>query len=240
MNSEISPLNHLPESRRRILLLLKHRGRATTTELAQELGVSHEAVRRHLIQLGQEGVIKPECQEDEDDGRVSGRPPVAYCLTPEGDHFFPKRYAELATLFLDAISDGASGEVEVLSRVTKLRISRLGASGEGELKNRVRALQNVYLDRDPYLDIRREGNDYLIVEKNCPFLSVALERPVICSTTVSLMREVLGLEVVREERFQDDDGRCTFRVMSDRAISARRRRRFEFEPPKAAALRTAE
>lgn len=239
MNGQINPLDHLPESRRRILLFLKHRGRATTMELAHDLGVSHEAVRRHLIQLSQEGFIKPECPVDEDEERASGRPPVAFCLTPEGDHFFPKRYDELATLLIDAASDGASGQVEILGRVTRQRVSRLGASGEGDLKDRVRALQSVYLDRDPYLEINRDGRDYLIVEKNCPFLNVALERPAICSTTVSLMREVLGLEVVREERFQDDDGRCTFRVMSDRPVSARRRRRFELEPPKDAARGTA-
>jgi len=240
MNSEIDLLNQLPETRRQILLLLKHRGRATTMELAQDLGLSHEAVRRHLIQLSQEGFIKTECPEDDEEGKLSGRPPVAHCLTAAGDHFFPKRYDELATLFIDAASDDGGGEVETLARITKQRAARLPTSTRAELKDRVRTLQSVYLEGDPYLEVRRDGDDYLIVEKNCVFLNVALERPAICSTTVSLMRQILGVEVVREERFQDDDGRCTFRVVSDRPVSTRRRRRFEFEPPKDAARRNAE
>ena len=205
-------------------------------ELAQELGVSHEGVRRHIVQLTGEGFIKRDCPEDEDESKATGRPPVGYCLTTAGDHFFPKRYDELAKLFIDAAADGASGEVDSLAHVTQQRVSRFGERMGSEFKDRLRALQNVYIDRDPFVEIRRDGDDYLIVERNCPFLTVALERPAICSTTVSLMREVLGFEIVREDRFQDNDGRCTFRVMSDRPVSARRRRRFAFEPPKDAAL----
>ena len=33
-----------------------------------------------------------------------GRPPVRYCLTAEGDHFFPKQYPELTIGLLDAIA----------------------------------------------------------------------------------------------------------------------------------------
>ena len=51
-----------------------------------------------------------------------------------------------------------------------------------------------------------------------PFLNVATERPAVCSVSVSLLSQLLGVEVVREERFQDGDGRCVFRVYEDRPI----------------------
>lgn len=232
MDNTLNTLDQLPASRRKILLLLKHRGRATTMELARAMKFSHEAIRRQLIDLSTAGFIKPDCEESGDDGKVPGRPPVTYCLTPAGDHFFPKRYDELALLFMDASAAGARDETEILDRVTKQRLSRLGSVTAGRLQDSVRALQNVYAERDPFIQTRRDGADYVIVEKNCPYLNVALERPAICSTTVSLMRYALGMEVVREERFQDDDGRCTFRALADRPVSERRRRRFEFEPPK--------
>jgi hypothetical protein len=35
---------------------------------------------------------------------------------------------------------------------------------------------------------------------------------------VALLSQLLGVEVVREERFQDGDGRCAFRVYDQRPI----------------------
>jgi len=235
MGTAYTPLDQVPRSRRRILNLLKHRGRATTMELAGELHVSHEAVRRRLIELVRDGLVKPDCAPEELESPSFGRPPVTYCLTPEGDHFFPKRYDELALLLIDSIREGARDVREALEHVTNERRTRLGASTDGPLKEGLRTLRNVYLQDDQYLEMHRSGDDHLIVEKNCPYLNVALERPAFCSTTVSLMRQILGFEVVREERFQDDDGRCTFHVHTDRPVSARRRQKFEFEPVKTAA-----
>ena len=43
----------------------------------------------------------------------------------------------------------------------------------------------------------------------------------------------MNAEVVREERFQDHDGRCVFHIYMDAPVSAARRKvRFEPEPPK--------
>jgi predicted ArsR family transcriptional regulator len=222
----------LPSSQQRILLFLKYHGRATTFELAEDLGVSHEAVRRHLIDLMRERVIMSDCGPDEiDDGRTAGRPPVSYCLTTDGDHFFPKRYDELAMLLLDAAAESGNGnDIDLLAQVTRERLSRLPPAKSERLTEKVNRLQAIYLAEDPFLEIRTDGVDVVIVERNCPYLNVALERPVICSTTVSAMRHVMGFEVVREERFQDGDGCCAFRIQTDRPVSERRRKRFELEP----------
>ena len=66
------------------------------------------------------------------------------------------------------------------------------------------------------MDAEEVSGGFRLVEHNCPFLNVALERPVVCSVTVSLLSRLLGFEVVREEKFQAGDGRCAFRVLTDR------------------------
>jgi predicted ArsR family transcriptional regulator len=71
----------------------------------------------------------------------------------------------------------------------------------------------------------------VLVERNCPYLDVALVRPEICSTTVCALRRLTSCEVVRERRFQDGDERCEFHVRTATRSPKRKEPRFEKEPP---------
>ena len=95
-------------------------------------------------------------------------------------------------------------------------------------------LREIYRSGDPFIEVHRRGDDFVLVERNCPYLNVALERPLLCSTTISTLRRLTGCEVVRERRFQDGDGRCEFRIRIATASSKRARPRFELEPPRTA------
>jgi len=67
------------------------------------------------------------------------------------------------------------------------------------------------------------------VERNCPFLDVAMARPLLCSSTVTTLTRILGREVVREERFQDGHGCCSFRIYEDSPVDVSHLR-FAHEP----------
>ncbi|HVT02091.1 MAG TPA: winged helix-turn-helix transcriptional regulator [Thermoanaerobaculia bacterium] len=222
----------LSEARRTILKVLKELGRATIPQLAERLGVSTEAVRQQLVQLDREGWVGDVCGRTDvpaDSARALGRPPVEYCLTLAGDELFPKQYDDLAIALLDRAGK------ETLAAITDDRVERLtrDITDEMPLEKKLRRVQDVYSKGDPYITIERRPEGPRVIERNCPFLGVALERPAICSTTVSTLRRILGYEVVREERFQEEDGRCAFQVYLDRPLSSRARgRRFEMEPPR--------
>jgi predicted ArsR family transcriptional regulator len=227
--ADIDVLATLPKTRREILLLLKRRVRATIVELAQHLGMTHEGIRAHILQLQQAGWVTADCESADaaTDEQQSGRPPVRYCLSVAGEHVFPKRYDALTSLFMQAVAkmSDQQGLYEFLADVTDIRVSALGPD----------ALASIYLRDDPFIEMTRRDGDDVIIERNCPFLQVALEHPAICSTTISAMRRLTGFEVVRERRFQDGDGRCEFRILRDRPV--KRARRFVPEPPKEAATR---
>src|SRR5690606_30807481 len=72
-----------------------------------------------------------------------------------------------------------------------------------------------YVAGDPFLEVERIEGGYRLVERNCPFLDVAMARPALCSSTVSVMSRLLGRRVVRRERFQWGHGRCVFEVYED-------------------------
>lgn len=241
---DIDVLAILPKTRREILLLLKQRVRATIVELAQQLGMTHEGVRSHIQQLQQDGWVTAECESAGTSGAEapSGRPPVRYCLSVAGEHVFPKRYDALTALLLEAVAKmtDEQGLHELLASVTDIRMDALrggaaSSSFPASLEERLDLLQSIYFRNDPFVEMIRRDGDPVIVERNCPFLQVALGQPALCSTTVSLMRRLTGCEVVRERRFQDGEGRCEFRVLTRRPL--KRPPRFAVEPPKDAAQR---
>jgi predicted ArsR family transcriptional regulator len=95
------------------------------------------------------------------------------------------------------------------------------------LAERLQALRGIYIDADPYTEVSQVDGELALVERNCPFLNIALRRPALCSVTVSTLSRLLGRRVTRQQRFQDGDGRCVFRVHTDQPIKPTLR--FEFE-----------
>lgn len=216
---------------------MKEEGFVSIPRIARVIGVSHEAARKHVVELQRSGWIETDCGPEEAKRRQSapGRPPVRYCLSERGDHLFPKQYAELLIKLLDTIAaeGGADAAAAVLARITDERVAALEPRMAAKpMSRRMGTLQAIYRDGDPFADVEKRGGDYVVVERNCPYLSFAMERPDICSTTVSTLRRLTGCEVVRERRFQDRDGRCEFHVRTAQASPERKEVRFEREPPR--------
>jgi predicted ArsR family transcriptional regulator len=219
----------MSEMRKAILAIVKRRGAASITELADELDVSYEAIRQQITQLHREGWLGK--QIDRARSRV-GRPQARYRLTPAGDHLFPKHYDALTVELLDAVGDkfGREGVAAVLADLADARVREWAPRVEGlDLEKRLRALRGIYLDGDPFVSVERDEGGLRLVERNCPFLNVASKRPVLCSLTVSVLTRLLGHRVVREERFQEGDGCCAFRVLEDQPVDPKTYR-FELEP----------
>lgn len=207
-------MKQLPESRRAIVVALKQRGTATIAKLAEDQGLTGEAVRQQLLQLQREGWVEPATPRDSAPART-GRPATSYRLTEAGDHLFPKHYDALAVAVIDAVSEELGGDaaLRVLARVSDDRVQAVEPTLRGlTLLDKVTALKNWYLSDDPYMDVDRDGEDLLLIERNCPFLNTAMRRPALCSVSVNALTRLLGVRVHREEKFQNGDGRCVFRV----------------------------
>jgi len=153
----------------------------------------------------------------------TGRPATTYRLSAAGDHLFPKYYDALAVAVIDAIGDefGPEATMRVLARVSDDRVQSVAPSlRDLPLAKRVDALKNWYLADDPYMEIEHVDGDFRLVERNCPFYNTAMRRPALCSVSTNALTRLLGVRVEREEKFQNGDGRCVFRVRSAEAIDA--------------------
>jgi len=220
----------LPDARRVLLSALKRAGHATIPQLAEMLAISTEAVRQQVTPLQRQGWVISDCDPDDGDARVPGRPPAEYCLAPPADDLFPKSYADLAVTLFDELPDAES----TLAAITEGKVNALRDSiSPASVAKDIEALRSIYHADDPYTDVETSEHGYRLIERNCPYLQFAIERPLFCSTTVSALRRLTNREVVREERFQDRDGRCVFHIYMDAPVrGARQKLRFEREPPK--------
>src|SRR5438067_1756660 len=101
-------------TRMEVLELLRRRGRSSAETIANDLGVTPNAVRQHLTNLERDGLV---VSQPERSGR--GRPSLLFALTERADAVFPKRYGQLATMVLQEVQDmgGPDALDEVFARV---------------------------------------------------------------------------------------------------------------------------
>lgn len=211
-------IDQISSTRRALLEVFKQRGPSTIAELAERLEMSGEAIRQQLVQLQREGWVEAIVERAE--ASAAGRPPARFRLTESGDHLFPKNYDALAVMLLDAVAGelGKPAFEKVLAAIADGRVRDWEPRMRGlTLAERVQALKAVYGTGDPYMEVEKVRGGFRLIERNCPFLNIALQRPALCSVTVSALSRLLGVRVVREERFQHGHGRCVFRVISNEA-----------------------
>lgn len=222
-------LDAFPPTRARILRLIKAAGSASLTELAAALDQTRENARQQLQELKQGGWIEAQARANPD-GR--GRPATRYALTTAGDHLFPKHYDDLTVTLLEAVEKrhGEAALHQTMRDLTDASVAQWQRQLTGlGLADRIQALRGIYFEDDPYTEVDDSGGEYRLIEKNCPYLNVAMRRPQMCSITVSTLSRLLGYRVVREKRFQDGDQRCVFRVRQEQPVDADRFA-FELEP----------
>ncbi len=206
---------------------MREQGGATIAEMAERIGISDEGARQHLLRMERKGWIRR--RETRPTSGRAGRPAAVYEVSPSGEAFFPKRYDELAIALADILlyTHGRTALNDALERITDTWVTEWAPRLAGKsLDERLELLKSYYLPGDPFISIERNGH-VALVEHNCPYLSVATQRPALCSITVNAMSRLLGYRVVRQRKFQNGDGCCEFRVQFDQPIDPKQH---PFEP----------
>ena len=197
----------------------------TIRALAAHLDITYEAVRQQMAELVGAGWVATSGARTRAGGGTAAMPgskpgPASrqYRLSAAAEHLFPKHYDELSVELVRHVWErfGGAGVVEILARMTDARVARWAPRLEGlTLKQKLKALSSLYEDKDAYMQVEWKDGGPALIERNCPFFNVAQKHPAICSVSVNTLERLLGLKVVREQRFQAGDGRCVFRVRLD-------------------------
>jgi predicted ArsR family transcriptional regulator len=173
----------LGETKHRILLELLD-GATTAETLAYDLAMNFSVIRRHLDDLASQNLVESTFKRT---GR--GRPSKYYTISTDGRGRVSSRYDLVAELLTMAI-EKEKGRPK--SRKLFESAGRVLASVE-ELRG-AESLPAVLDEFGFQPQFRKEGENELILSKNCPFLKLAMKHPELTCDALhtSFLREVLN------------------------------------------------
>lgn len=189
-------LTHPPSTKKDILQCLLRREKATAHELAEILGISSQAIRRHLKDLEIEGLLDHHAVQGE-----MGRPQFFYALSKLGRDRFPKRYGDFAVAFLDTLVE-AVGEKQV-GEVLRKQWERKAEEyrqrmGQGALGDRVQKLMTLRREEGYMAELHLLEPDstelteqYILAEHNCAIAEVAESYPTVCGHELEMFALIL-------------------------------------------------
>jgi predicted ArsR family transcriptional regulator len=197
-------------TRMEVLELLRRKGRSSAESIANDLGVTTNAVRQHLTNLERDGLVG---SQPERSGR--GRPALLFTLTERADAVFPKRYGQLATMVLQEVQEMGGPEAldEVFERVAARHAAAIERDLEGlAFDDKMRKVV-AWIGRAGTLAEQSEAPEGIKVTiHNCPFRNTALKFPQVCTITPQLISRLTGAAVSQSDSIHRHDPYCSFVV----------------------------
>lgn len=182
-------------TRDEILTMLKTQGRMPVSEMAEKLGITEMAIRRHLNTLERDLYIDTELTR-----QAMGRPTNLYFLTEKGHDLFPKNYSDIAVDFLKDI-ESTDGR-EKIDQLFERREARLEAQLSERMQGlpfneKVKALAEIQNEKGYMVEWdQTDDGEYILKEFNCPISAVAKEYNQACNCELSLFQKLLGTKKV--------------------------------------------
>ena len=213
----------LPSTKQNILQSLLKQGQATAQQLAQNLKISAQAIRRHLNELEAEGLILYQSVPQK-----IGRPQHLYELSELGrDRLSPQKYGEFAVSFLDTLAETAGKEQ--VSKVLEKQWQRKAAAyrerlGEGTLAQRIARLVQLRQEEGYMAELHqvapKKQQEFVLVEHNCAISEVAESYPSICGHELEMFSAVLPDCVVKRTHWiNDGEHRCGYSITQEDNIA---------------------
>ena len=196
-------------TRSRLLALLRE-GSWTVDDLADQLGLTDNAVRFHLDALEAAGSV-----EKNGVRRVGvGQPAVLYSLSASAEESFSRAYAPVLIATLAELRERMTPTelMRLLRRIGK-RLARSVDAQNGTLGARAHHASKLLNDLGGVTLVEKKSDGYLIVGKACPLSRAVEEDHCVCAAVTSLVADVVGAEVTE---CCDRSGRpkCRFEIKS--------------------------
>jgi DeoR family suf operon transcriptional repressor len=210
-----------------ILQYLLKEGEASAQTLAESLGVSAQAIRRHLKDLTAEALIEHRAVQS-----GMGRPNYLYQLSRKGRDRFPAQYDEFAISLLDTLADTVGHDQ--VSTILQKQWERKAQDyrdrmGEGSIEERVERLVSLrkregYMAEwhkvDPDGDRCATGPCYMITEYNCAISHIAENFPSVCGHELEMFQMALpDCSVQRTHWLVQGEHRCGYLVQAQSSTS---------------------
>lgn len=202
-------------TRQRVLELVVEQAPVTVTALANELGLTTAAIRRHISTLENSGHVTARDLPATSGKR--GRPARHYVATARGQSDLPDSYPDLATQALEFLAQTAgSAAVEEFARTRLAEFeqrytSRITGTTVGERAAQLAEL----LTQDGYVASVRPvpGTTTIqLCQGHCPVQSVAEQFPQLCEAESQAISRLLGSHTQRLVTLANGGHVCTTTV----------------------------
>lgn len=222
-------------TRNEVARLLLEQGPLPAAAVAEQLGISATAVRRHLDALVADNEAQTR-QAPRRGRRGRGRPAKLFLLTEQGRARFGHAYDDLAVSAIRFLAEHA-GE-QAVKAFAERRVSALvGPYREAVTRHpdaaaRAEALAGA-LTREGYAASTRTvatpgsapgAHGAQLCQHHCPVAHVAAEFPQLCEAETEAFAELLGTHVQRLATIARGDAACTTHVPAEPVGSEGRRR----------------
>lgn len=195
-------------TRGRIVTLLRG-GTRTVNELREELGLTDNAVRAHLLTLERDGLIR---QSGIQPGHR--KPHFAYELTAEAEHLFPKAYDTLLNQLISVLKDRLAPKAldEILREVGRsIGDSAASTARTRTLENRLQKALQVLESLGGSAKVEKDGDGFVIRSGSCPLAASVSSHPEVCKLAEALVATIVGA-TVQEQCDRDKSPRCRFEI----------------------------
>lgn len=209
-----------PSTKDDILQHLLRQGQATAQELAESLEISPQAIRRHLKDLEEEGLIEHEAVQ-----AGMGRPNYIYRLSKAGRNRFPVRYDDFAVSLLDTLAETIDRKQfnDILRKQWERKaLEYRNQVGLGQLEDRVNRLVELRKAEGYMAEWHAvEGGEfdpprYIITEYNCAISHIAETFPTVCGHELEMFEIALeGCKVERTHWMVDGQHQCGYLVQEE-------------------------
>jgi predicted ArsR family transcriptional regulator len=201
-------------TRGRIVTLLRGKNR-TVNELAEELEMTDNAVRAHLLTLERDGLIK---QGGVQRGRR--KPHYAYELTPDGERLFPKSYDAMLNILLSVLKDRLAPDElgEVLREVGRKAASDTITIvvNSSDISARSEKAVEVLEALGGAARLGKEEDKIIIQSASCPFGAAVEAHPEVCRVAETLVAQITGARVRERCDKTAVPPRCSFEITEKR------------------------
>jgi predicted ArsR family transcriptional regulator len=202
-------------TRHRVASSILEHGPSTAAELAERLGLTPAAIRRHLDALLATGRV--EAREQRVYGaRGRGRPAKVFALTDTGRAGFYAAYDTVANQALGYLAEVAGADA--VTRFAEQRIAaveqryaeRLATAEPGTTP--AEALAAALTDDGYVATTLPSSSGEQLCQHHCPVAHVAAEFPQLCEVETRTFSRLLGVHVQRLATIAHGDGVCTTHI----------------------------
>ena len=198
-------------TRQRVVRSILDHGPSTAAALADRLDLTAAAVRRHLDQLAEDGLLEARDQRP-NGARGRGRPAKAFALTDAGRDGFDQAYDDLAVQALRFLAEtGGDAAVRAFAdRRVAFVEDRFAAVAEASPSlSPAGVLAQIFTDEGYAASVRDLPVGEQLCQQHCPVAHVAHEFPQLCEAETAAISRVLDHHVQRLATIAHGDEVCT-------------------------------